>query len=129
MTTLLLVLLLLTLTVTSVASARAKPSVRQYAHTLVLARWGSEAEWRAFEAIIRPESAWNPCASYPSRNDCRYTGSSSCGIPQANPCPPAWRGRLWETRYAQARWARDYIARRYGSPSRALAFRRVHGYY
>lgn len=125
----LLLVSLLVLAFASVASARPRPSVRQYAHTLIIARWHSEAEWRAFDAIIRPESNWNPCASYPSRYDCRYTGSSSCGIPQANPCPPAWRGRLWETRYAQVRWARDYIARRYGSPSRALAFRRRMGWY
>ncbi len=128
MTTLLLCLLVLFLAAQA-ASARPPLSVRQYAHTLILARWGSEAEWLAADAIIRPESNWNPCASYPSRNDCRYTGSSSCGVPQANPCPMLWRGRLWETRYAQVRWFIAYVARRYGSPTRALSFRRAHGWY
>lgn len=103
--------------------------MRQYAHRLVLQRWHSEAEWRALDAIVRPESAWNPCASYPRHHDCHYAGINSCGIPQANPCPPLWRGRLWETRFAQCRWIVDYVARRYGSPSRALAFRRANGWY
>ena len=125
----LLLVSLLVLYLAQVAAARAPQTVRQYAHTLVLARWGSETEWRAFDAIIRPESNWNPCASYPSRNDCRYTGSSSCGIPQANPCPTAWRGRLWETRWAQVRWVIVYLDRRYGSPSVALRFRQRHGWY
>ena len=129
MTLILLACLLLFLTATSVASARAKPSVRQYAHTLILTRWGSEAEWRAAEAIIRPESNWNPCAYYPSQSDCRYTGRRSCGIPQANPCPREWLGRMWETRYAQVRWFIAYVARRYGSPSAALSFRRRKGWY
>lgn len=105
------------------------PSVREYAHKLVLKRWHSEAEWRALDAIIRPESGWNPCASYPSRHDCSYSGSASCGVPQANPCPSSWRGRLWETRHAQVRWLMDYVFRRYKRPSLALAFRQAHGYY
>lgn len=104
-------------------------TVRQYAHSLVIARWHSEAEWLAVDLIIRPESNWNPCASYPSRNDCRYTGPSSCGVPQANPCPTLWRGRLWETRWAQARWLVDYLDSRYGTPSAALSFRMRHGWY
>ena len=127
--TLTFVLLLLVLLAASVASARPPQTVRQYAHTLIIARWHSEAEWRAAVEIITPESNFNPCASYPSRNDCDYAGASSCGVPQANPCPPLWRGRLWETRYAQVRWFVAYVARRYGSPLRALAFRRAHGWY
>jgi hypothetical protein len=109
--------------------ARASSSPRDYAHRLVLARWHSEAEWRALDAIVEPESGWDPCAVYPGRHDCGYTGSSSCAIPQANPCPGAWRGRLWETRFAQARWLIGYVGGRYGSPTSALAFRRAHGYY
>ncbi len=104
-------------------------TVKQYARLVVLERWKSEGEWRAAVAVITPESNFNPCASYPSRHDCRYSGPSSCGVPQANPCPSSWRGRLWETRYAQCRWFVDYVARRYGSPSNALSFRRGHGYY
>lgn len=103
--------------------------MKEYTHQLVLNRWHSEAEWRALTAIVTPESGWNPCRHYPSTTDCGYQGSNSCGLPQANPCPREWRGRLWQTRYAQARWLISYIARRYGSPSAALSFRRANGYY
>lgn len=78
---------------------------------------------------MTPESGWNPCRHYPSTTDCRYSGSNSCGIPQANPCPSLWRGRLWETRYAQVRWVLAYIATRYRDPVHALWFRQAHGYY
>ena len=92
-------------------------------------RWHRLSEWRAADATIRPESGWNPCAVYPGRSDCEYTGSSSCGIPQANPCPYSWRGRLYRTRFAQVRWFVRYIARRYGDPLAALYYRELHGSY
>jgi hypothetical protein len=96
---------------------------------LVLKRWHTISEWRAADAIVRPESGWDPCEHYPSTHDCRYTGSSSCGIPQANPCPLSWRGRLFQTRWAQVRWFVAYVANRYGDPLRALAYRRIHNSY
>lgn len=91
-------------------------------------RW-TGAQWDALDSIIRPESAWNPCASYPSRHDCFYSGSSSCGIPQANPCPYSWRGRLGASAKEQVKWLLNYVKVRYGSPLNALYFRRTHGYY
>lgn len=97
------------------------PMLRAYAHKLVVKRWHSEVEWRAFQNVIEAESSFNPCAVYPGRRDCGYSGSNSCGIPQANPCPTSWRGRLWETRWAQVRWAIAYMGDRYGSPSRTWA--------
>lgn len=129
MITLTFCLLLLCLLPATAATARPPLSVREYARTLILARWGSEAEWRAADLIIRPESNWNPCAYYPSQSDCRYTGRRSCGVPQANPCPREWAGRMWESRYAQVRWFVRYVIRRYGSPSAALAFRLRKGWY
>jgi hypothetical protein len=78
---------------------------------------------------VRPESGWNPCEHYPSTRDCGYTGSYACGVPQANPCPYAWRGRLYSTRWAQVRWLIAYVSRRYGDPFRALAYRRAIGTY
>jgi hypothetical protein len=97
------------------------PMLRAYAHKLVLERWHSEAEYRAFEKVIDNESGFNPCAYYPHSRDCRYAGSNSCGIPQANPCPSSWRGRLWAARWAQVRWTVAYMAGRYGSPSATWA--------
>jgi hypothetical protein len=98
------------------------PQIAEWLGTRIL-------EWRALDAIVRPESGWNPCRVYPSRTDCLYAGSNSCGIPQANPCPAAWRGRLWATWRAQCDWIVAYIAARYGTPSAALAFRIMHHWY
>lgn len=105
------------------------PTARDYAHRLVLQRWHSSYQWQAFDTIIRRESGWDPCAYYPHSHDCGYQGSNSCGIPQANPCPSAWRGAMWATRYAQVRWAVSYMANRYGSPANALAYWNAHGSY
>jgi hypothetical protein len=96
---------------------------------MVLHRWVYLSEWHALDSIIVPESGWNPCASYPGRDDCHYSGPNACGIPQANPCPEAWRGRLGRTWRAQDRWLIAYVARRYGDPLAALAFRNAHGWY
>lgn len=88
------------------------------------------AEWRALDAVVRPESGWNPCAVYGYRGSvCWYSGSNSCGIPQRDPCPLAWRGRLWVTRWAQVRTLISYVAGRYGDPLHALWFREAKGWY
>jgi predicted amidophosphoribosyltransferase len=50
-------------------------------------------------------------------------------VPQAQPCPPSWRGRLWQVRYAQVRWLLDYISSRYGDPLHALWFRQTHSWF
>lgn len=86
-------------------------------------------QWQALDMIVTPESDWNPCRRYPSVTDCGYAGSNSCGIPQRNPCPEAWRGRLGSTGRLQVRELLRYIRGRYGDPLRALAFRRSAGWY
>lgn len=106
-----------------------RPTVRAYARCLTIRRWRTQAQWRALDSIVTPESRWDPCAVYPSMHDCRYAGSNSCGVPQANPCPAGWRGKLFVTRWAQARWLIAYVAGRYGDPIRALRFRQQHGWY
>ena len=112
------------------APAQSAPtSPRSYAHALTIALWHSEAQWQALDEIVTPESGWNPCSVYPSVHNCRYSGSNSCGIPQASPCPAAWRGRLDATWRQQVRWLIAYVWKRYGSPLGALAFRTSHGWY
>jgi hypothetical protein len=106
-----------------------RPPVRTYARKLAIHHWHSWRQWKALDTIIRGESHWDPCASYPSRHDCLYTGWASCGIPQRNPCPVEWRGRLFKVRYAQVRWLIRYIAGRYGDPLHALWFHWAHGWY
>jgi hypothetical protein len=111
------------------SSAENASPVRQYAKQQAAARGWTGAQWRALEAIARPESRWDPCAVYPSRHNCAYGGGASCGVPQARPCPHSWRGRLWRARFAQVRWMLDYIESRYGSPLRALSFWQAHAWY
>lgn len=107
-----------------------KPPVWVYAKRLTLHRWHhSEQEWVALDEIVRPESGWDPCASYPSNHDCGYAGPNACGIPQRDPCPYPWRGRLYVTRYAQVRDLIHYVASRYGDPERALWYHEAYGTY
>jgi hypothetical protein len=114
----------------STASANAVPrNVIQYARQLAAQHGWVGEEWTDLDAIVRPESGWDPCAVYPSQHDCGYTGSNSCGIPQANPCPSEWLGRLDRTWKAQVRWLMSYLAGRYHDPAHALAFREANGSY
>ena len=118
------------LSILAAPSQAAVVSPKQYAKMLAATRYGwMGVQHRALDAIVRPESGWNPCRRYPSRTDCDYAGSNSCGIPQATPCPYAWRGRLAGSWRAQVRWLLAYIERRYHDPVAALAFRRSHNWY
>lgn len=111
------------------SQAKAGTDWRQYAKAEAAKVGWTGAEWRALDAIVTPESNWNPCAYFPQRHDCGYAGANSCGIPQRNPCPSAWRGRLGTTARAQVRELLRYVRERYGDPVSALAFRRVHLWY
>lgn len=102
---------------------------QQAAHRGWIDRPGVFDEWDALNTIVMRESSWNPCRHYPSTTDCSYRGGNACGIPQRDPCPRAWRGRLWRTWRAQVLELLRYVADRYGSPSRALAVWNVQGSY
>lgn len=69
----------------------------------------------SYHALIRKESTWNPRAVNPS--------SGACGLHQFLPC------RAFGSVRAQGDAGYRYIAGRYGSPARALAFHRAHGWY
>jgi hypothetical protein len=116
-------------TVGPAAGAKHRTSIRGYAKQLAAARGWTGPQWRALEAIARPESGWDPCAVYLQRHDCAFAGAGPCGVPQAKPCPPSWRGRLWQVRFAQVRWLLEYIGSRYGDPVSALWFRQAHAWY
>lgn len=103
--------------------------VRAYAEKAAASMGWTGAQWHDIDIIVSAESGWNPCAYNPSHSDCAYQGSASCGIPQAQPCPRRWLGRMWNTRYLQVWWLMHYIKSRYGSPANALAFREAHGWY
>lgn len=101
---------------------------RGYLCDLIEAKW--PGQFWAVNEIVTPESGWDPCAVYPSQHDCGYIGSNSCGLPQADPCPSEWQGRLDVTWRAQCRWLTAYfVSHGYGSPVAALRYRQSHGSY
>lgn len=110
-------------------TSHASTDWRAYAKTQAAKVGWTGAEWAALDEIVTPESGWDPCAVYPSRHACGYSGSSSCGIPQRQPCPPAWWGRLGSTGAAQVAELLRYVRQRYGDPLHALWFRQRTGWY
>jgi hypothetical protein len=91
-------------------------SIQAIAHDLTVSVWG-EGEWMAMDTLIRRESNYNLYAVNRS--------SGACGLPQANPC-----SKLADrSAQGQINWMVQYIQSRYGTPSRALQFHNIFGYY
>lgn len=106
------------------------PGIKGLAMAKVFARWNSQAEWQAFDALITGESNWSPTAKNPS--------SGAFGLGQALNHGTAETNGLMSNAYGpqgisviQARaansgsagpqldWTINYIAGKYGTPSRA----------
>lgn len=122
----------LALTATAVASSPQSQREWQaqiYARQLAAQQGWTGYQWDDLVQIIHPESGWDPCSVYPSQHVCDYQGSNSCGVPQADPCPWEWQGRLAGTWRAQVRWLIAYVKSRYGTPAAALAYHIAHGSY
>lgn len=85
---------------------------------LVKSKWGTQ-EWGAFEEIITRESGWH--------NWSINSDSGACGLGQALPCSKMGV-ELWDYE-GQLKWTVDYIANRYGTPSKALDFHNDKGWY
>lgn len=86
-------------------------------------RWGSGAEWSAWNAIAMAESGWNQYA--------RNSKSGAYGIPQA--LPPSKMGAAanppQSNPHAQISWMIGYLKGRYGDPINAWQFHLNHGWY
>ena len=92
-----------------------KKLAKQYGRTEVIAMYGSNKEWKALFTLWNRESRWDPTA----KND----NSSAFGIPQI-------LGMSHDTKMPdQIRLGLKYIAHRYGTPTRALAFHERNGWY
>jgi len=78
----------------------------------------SGKEWQALHTLVQKESSWNPGAANPR--------SSARGLFQKM---TSLHGPIERGAAGQARWGLNYIRRRYGSPSRALAFHRRNNWY
>jgi len=69
--------------------------------------------------LIGRESGFNPKAVNPS--------SGACGLSQSLPCKKM--GCSLDDVECQLAWQKGYIAKRYGTVTKALAFHDAHGYY
>ncbi|MDD7384024.1 MAG: G5 domain-containing protein [Actinomycetaceae bacterium] len=107
------------------SSAKVVPAgtAQQIAHSMVLARGWSEADFAALVKLWNRESGWQTTAANPT--------SSAYGIPQALPgSKMASAGADWRTNpVTQIKWGLNYIAGRYGSPRAALAHSNSIGWY
>jgi hypothetical protein len=93
-------------------------------------RHWTRSEWSCEYVLWEGESGWSVYA------DTRKSGLDPAdatvyayGIPQSRPAQKmATAGANWATSArTQIRWGDDYIARTYGTPCRALAFKRASG--
>lgn len=87
----------------------------------VIAKW-REAEWPAMHYILDHESGSNPYSVNKT--------SGACGIPQALPCSKLLKviGSL-DNIEGQLDWMINYVAARYGTPSKAMSFHLAHNWY
>lgn len=89
------------------------------AEPLVESAFGAN-QWEAFSTIVTIESGWNPTA--------RNGKEGACGLMQALPCSKLPQG-INTSVEGQIEWGIAYIKARYGTPSAALAFHRIHHWY
>lgn len=85
--------------------------VRSIVQQMAAQRGWTGAEWDALNWIISRESSWNPNAANPT--------SSARGLFQKM---TSLHGPVEATPQGQAQWGMDYIAGRYGSPTKARSF-------
>jgi hypothetical protein len=85
---------------------------------LIKEKWGIQ-EWGNFEELVMRESGWNPYSVNAS--------SGACGIPQALPCSKMDAER-WDYE-GQLKWMVNYIQNRYKTPTKALEFHDINGWY
>lgn len=103
--------------VTSAVAAAAQV----YAKSLFKSHGWSKAQWPALQKLWQRESGWNPEATNRS--------SGAYGIPQSLPASKMDAYGNRNDYKVQVRWGEDYIAGRYGTPSRAWAHEVGVGWY
>lgn len=80
--------------------------------------WDKGNEWKALVRLVQKESSWNPKAANPT--------SSARGLFQKM---TSLHGAVEKNAKGQAKWGLNYIKKRYGSPSKALAFHLRNNWY
>jgi hypothetical protein len=91
------------------------------AQSMAAARGWTGAQWNALDWIVNKESSWNPTAQNPS--------STAFGLFQF--LNGTWKGYGPKTSdpQLQLQYGMQYIADRYGTPARAMAFHKGHNWY
>lgn len=118
-----------TVTATQTASATPQHRVSGNKESWLRASGIPESEWWAVDSIVSRESGWQPCAFYPSKNDCNATPSSACGLAQSLPCGKQSKYGHWTDPVANLKWQYEYVKQRYGGYAQAVAFWNVNHWY
>lgn len=100
------------------AGAGGASGLQRYAHSLFGQYGFDDSDLQALVTLWNKESNWNPNAANPH--------STARGIAQKM---TSIHGPIESTPEAQIKWGLDYIKRRYGSPSNALAFHLRNNWY
>lgn len=87
------------------------------------------SEWWAVDYIVSRESGWQPCAYYPSKNDCNANPSSACGLAQSLPCGKQAKYGHWTDPVANLKWQYEYVKGRYGGYPQAVAYWQANRHY
>lgn len=88
-----------------------------------------ESDWQYVDYIVSKESGWQPCAYYPSQNDCSATPTSACGLAQSLPCGKQSKYGHWTDPVANLKWQHDYVKGRYSSYKQAYEFWTINKWY
>lgn len=118
-------------TQTETASAQAQPthSVSGNKESWLRASGIPEHEWSYVDSIVSRESGWQPCAYYPSQNNCNATPSTACGLAQSLPCGKQSKYGHWTDPVANLKWQYEYVKGRYGGYAQAVAFWNANHWY
>lgn len=101
--------------------ALSKDPVKLYAQSLVIKQWGFK-EWESFDTLVHKESSWNHKA--------QNQKSTATGLMQF--LNATWDDVGCERTFdpkVQLDCGVEYIAQRYGTPSKALSFHLRNGWY
>lgn len=116
-----------TLTSSKIGPALKKPlteteKIQQAAEMLANAKFG-KGHYSSVATIIARESGWN----YKATNASSYAYGLGQALPASKMAP---YGADYRTNpETQLKWMMDYIAERYGTPEKAVAFWNAHNYY
>lgn len=88
-----------------------------------------QSQWQYVDVLVQRESGWQPCAYFPSQNDCSAEPTTACGLAQALPCGKQSAYGHWTDPVANLKWQYEYVTQRYGGYAQALNHSSQFGWY